>query len=412
MRHGLLVLLLTGGCAVQPAPANCPSAPTAPSAPAAPAPDAQQQNPLELAQDSPYRTNPALRAKLSASPHKYFRAINPEFATEVCKRFARVRATLPIVNLHGDAHVEQLAITDEGAGLSDFDYSVSGPPVIDLVRFGTSLALAAKQRGWPSEPLVSGFLDAYATDPPPATNQPPSALLRLRSSFQADRGSFLSQAEKLMTTELPPRYASEARAGWQRYVALVLQLDPSRDADFFRVKKRGIPTNFGLGSATTARILYRIEGPTSSPNDDLVLEAKEMRSVPDIPCIEGRGGLPVRIILNATRLGAKADPFLAIVPRDASEDIDDPPWWIQSWWAHYAEIDIQRSLESETELQEVASFAAAQLTLGHTGFLPAPYDRQLRVLLKDMLNEHRELIVDSIHSLTQTTLEAYAKFKQ
>lgn len=353
-----------------------------------------------------------MRAKLLQSPHRYFRAINSEFATEVCKRFSRVRGTLPIVNLHGDAHVEQLAITDEGAGLSDFDYSVSGPPVIDLVRFGTSLALAAKQRGWPSELLVSAFLDAYATDPPPATDQPPSALLRLRSRFQDDRGDFLNQAEMLMTTELPPPYASQALAGWQRYVALVLQLDPSRDADFFRVKRRGIPTNFGLGSATTPRILYRIEGPTSSPKDDVILEAKEMRSVPEIPCIEGRSGLPVRIILNATRLGAKADPFLAIVPRDASEDVDDPPWWIQSWWAHYAEIDIQRSLESEAELREVASFAAAQLTLGHTGFLPAPYDRQLRVLLRDMLNEHRELIVDAIHSLTKATLEAYATFKR
>jgi hypothetical protein len=354
-----------------------------------------------------------LRAKLSASPHKYFRAINPEFAAGVCKRFSRVRATLPVVNLHGDAHVEQVAITDEGAGLSDFDYSVSGPPVIDLVRFGTSLALAAKQRGWPSEPLVSAFLDAYATDAsPPATDQPPSALQRLRSSFQEDRGDFLSQAETLMTTELAPRYASEALAGWQRYVALVLQLDPSRNADFFRVKRRGIPTNFGLGSATTPRILYRIEGPTSSPNDDVILEAKEMRSVPENPCIEGRSGLPVRIILNATRFGAKADPFLAIVPRDASEDVDDPPWWIQSWWAHYAEIDIERSLESETELREIARFASAHLTLGHTGYLPAPYDRQLRVLLRDMLNEHRGLILDAIRSLTQSTLEAYAKFKR
>ena len=412
MRLGLLALLLSGCSAAQPLPPPA-SSPPEPSAPAAPAPEAGHQNPFELARDSPYRQNPTLRAKLSASPHRYFRAINREFAIEVCKRFARVRATLPTVNLHGDAHVEQVAITDERAGLSDYDDSVSGPPVIDLVRFGTSLALAAKQRGWPSEPIVEAFLDAYAIDlSPPPTGRLPSALQRLRSTFHAERGDFLSRAEKLMTSELAESHASEARAGWQRYVALMLQLDPSRTADFFRVKKRGIPTNFGLGSATTARILYRIEGPTSSPNDDVILEAKEMRSVADIPCIEGRSGLPVRIILNATRFGAKADPFLAIVPRDASEDVDDPPWWIQSWWAHYAEIDIQRSLDSEAELGEIASFASAQLTLGHTGFLPAPYDRQLRVLLRDMLNEHRELILDAIHSLTQSTLEAYAKFKQ
>jgi Ser/Thr protein kinase RdoA (MazF antagonist) len=42
------------------------------------------------------------------------------------------------VNLHGDAHLEQFAVTDASFGLIDFDDAVGGPAVIDLLRFGVS----------------------------------------------------------------------------------------------------------------------------------------------------------------------------------------------------------------------------------------------------------------------------------
>ena len=46
----------------------------------------------------------------------------------------------------------------------DFDDATAGPAVIDLVRFGVSLNLAAKSRGWSAEAAVDSFLAGYRTE--------------------------------------------------------------------------------------------------------------------------------------------------------------------------------------------------------------------------------------------------------
>ena len=55
-------------------------------------------------------------------------------------------------------------MTSIGRGLTDFDDCTRGKPVIDLVRFGTSIVLASRQKGWKDEqrPLRE-FLRATAT---------------------------------------------------------------------------------------------------------------------------------------------------------------------------------------------------------------------------------------------------------
>ena len=73
--------------------------------------------------------------------------MNAAFAAETCRLFADVAASLPEVNLHGDAHVEQFAVTSLGSGLTDFDDCTRGDAVIDLVRFGTSLLLDGPREG-------------------------------------------------------------------------------------------------------------------------------------------------------------------------------------------------------------------------------------------------------------------------
>ena len=89
--------------------------------------------------------------------------MNAPFAAETCRLFADVAASLPEVNLHGDAHIEQYAVTNLGGGLTDFDDCTRGGAVIDLVRFGTSLLLAAREKGWAAEEerFVGSFLEGY-----------------------------------------------------------------------------------------------------------------------------------------------------------------------------------------------------------------------------------------------------------
>ena len=85
--------------------------------------------------------------RLRENPFTYFRFINRAWTMRVCEVFADA-PDVPIVRLHGDAHVEQFALTKDAWGLDDFDDSARGPAVVDLVRSLGSLDLATRQLGW------------------------------------------------------------------------------------------------------------------------------------------------------------------------------------------------------------------------------------------------------------------------
>src|SRR5262249_36022489 len=64
----------------------------------------------------------------------YFRFNNRAWTARVCEAFADV-TDVPVVRLHGDAHVEQFALSKDAWGLDDFDDSARGPLFVDIVRF-------------------------------------------------------------------------------------------------------------------------------------------------------------------------------------------------------------------------------------------------------------------------------------
>jgi hypothetical protein len=372
-------------------------------------------NPLEIPPDSLARLNEEVMRRVMDTPHHYFRFINALFAGEVCRRFANVMPSLPTVNLHGDAHLEQFAVTPHSAGLADFDDSATGPAVIDLVRFGVSIQLTLRQLGWSdqTEHVVDGFLTAYrnglsASPPDPST---PAVVQRMRSRFTDDPESFLAQAESLMGP-VSTEEAAEAEIGYARYVDLMLRIHTDWSRPFFELKKWGTLTSSGIGSATTRRYLARVEGLTDDPADDIILEAKELRDLASAACIDWDRGNALRIIAGSVRFGRQPDPFLAIIPRGLEEEPDDPPWWIQSWSPHYRELDIFNSLRSPTELVEVVNMVGAQMAQGHTNLLPPPYDAQLRELVKVMLLERERDIRESIAELTVHTLDAHRQLAE
>ena len=114
-----------------------------------PAPRNNLQQPLTISPDSDELSqNPKLLERILEGPHGYFRFINTTFAEAVCIRFQKNLSGIPNVNLHGDAHLENYAITELGRGLTDFDDATIGPMVLDLVRFGVSIHLACRANGW------------------------------------------------------------------------------------------------------------------------------------------------------------------------------------------------------------------------------------------------------------------------
>jgi hypothetical protein len=81
--------------------------------------------------------------RLRADPFTYFRFINRVWTARVCEAFADL-SDVPTVRLHGDAHVEQFALTSDAWGLDDFDDSTSGPG------FATSIRSSARSISRPA----------------------------------------------------------------------------------------------------------------------------------------------------------------------------------------------------------------------------------------------------------------------
>ncbi|MEM9865376.1 MAG: DUF2252 family protein [Myxococcota bacterium] len=397
-RTALCVLMLVG----------CPRAHEVPAAPIDPPSAPRPPERAELTPDASFLSSPTLRERVSASAHNYFRAINTPFAHRVCDRFESVIATMPSVNLHGDAHFEQLAVTDGGGGFADFDDSVSGPPVIDLVRFGVSLELAAHVHDWSTEELIDAFLDAYAARGDADDENPlPVPLERLREAFPVAPEAFLEASERRMAGDLA--LSGLGTDGFARYVDLMARLHPTWAQDFFTIKRAGSLLEEGIGSATTRRALIRIEGPSTADEDDRILEAKEMRDVSSIRCVGGRG-LSLQVVASGMRFGAHEDPFLAIVPRAADEGASVPPWWVQSWWPNYSELTVD-AVMNEADGRAVAAFAGRTLHDGHTGMMPRQQQLQLRSLLESMMASHRPAIERAITALAYDVRAAFGAFR-
>src|SRR4051812_45707229 len=153
-------------------------------------------NPAALAAASP-----EIVARLRADPFTYFRFINRAWTQRVCEVFADVPQPA-IVRLHGDAHIEQFAVTSDEWGLDDFDDSIRGPTFIDIVRFMGSIDLATRQRGWTDArgALWDRFLEGYRRGLSDPDYRPPEPALvhELRKEAPLTRAAFLAWGEAQM----------------------------------------------------------------------------------------------------------------------------------------------------------------------------------------------------------------------
>ena len=119
--------------------------------------------PLRAEPESLKRAAPELIERLRANPYTFFRFVNRPWIARVCDDLGSDLRDLPVVRLHGDAHVEQFAIAQNAWGLDDFDDSARGPAAIDIVRFLGSIDLVARQRSWEKDRdrLFDRFVEGY-----------------------------------------------------------------------------------------------------------------------------------------------------------------------------------------------------------------------------------------------------------
>ncbi len=355
-----------------------------------------------------FTENSKLLERILSSPHGYFRFINVPFSQEVCRRFSESLDDTPGVNLHGDAHLEQYAVTDLGRGLTDFDDSSTGPAVLDLLRFGVSLELTCRVEACESEveAIYGGFLNSYRTSIlEPSTQAPePDLVQEIRAGFSLDRESYLQWVESIMDP-VPEDEKAGLRVALQPYLDAMVAENPNLDAEFFELNQIGY-LKMGVGSALDLKFLTRIRGATDSPTDDVVLEIKEVRDLSGIECITPvRQSDPLRILLGQLRIAYQPYNYLGYAR------FLDKTFWVHAWVDNYREMSIGETFRSTEDLYQIARDVGVQLGRGHTNQIAPELDQQLRREQIRVLDRDEEHIKSARKDLARETIIAWRQFK-
>jgi hypothetical protein len=297
----------------------------------------------------------------------------------------------------------------------DFDDSSLGPAVLDWIRFATSACLACRAHGWRQQDEVIGeFLRGYSAalaDPELEPLAPP-LVERIRSTFVTSRTEALAKAEALMSPLEPAdeqMLTSEAR---EQYKKRMLASYSELPVTFFDIKKWG-RLRMGLGSALDLKFLMRIEGPTEAPDDDVIMEAKEIRDLSMIECIQPtRGADAFRLLAAQSRIAYEPYPYVGyevVHPRKGDER--EITLWVHAWFDNYRELAIIEDLESVEDLKSVAYDVGVQLGLGHPREIADPHIKELRYALLESLDEFQDDLFQVTHEMAEKTISAWERFK-
>ena len=358
--------------------------------------------------------SPELRARLAATPMAFFRFVNEAWTRQVCDAFQADAGQLPTARLHGDAHVEQYAVTATARGLDDFDDSARGPAVIDIVRFLGSLELAAAQRQWTAflPATIDAFLAGYrqGLETPSYLPPEPAVVVRMRRAAAVrSQDAFLLWTDSLMQP-LDAEDLARADAVWRRVVAVASKTEPAFTPAFMALKKVGW-LRMGIGSALTPKLLIRIEGPTPELDDDVVLEGKQMLEFRGDSCVSLPPSVAAfRVVQGIRQIGRLQPPFLLALPAIEDARPDPRDWWATAWDRSYAEVAIA-DLDSPQELRELAHDAGAQLGSSNLAEAPGAEADQQRLAELQAISRLEPRIRKVAHDLTTGVHQAWESFR-
>jgi Uncharacterized protein conserved in bacteria (DUF2252) len=347
---------------------------------------ARDPGPIRAEPKSLERATPELIERLRADPYDYFRFVNRSWIARVCDDFSSDLEGLPVVRLHGDAHVEQFALAKDAWGLDDFDDSARGPAVVDIVRFLGSIDLAARQRSWEKDRdrLFDRFVEGYKRGlaEPHYLPPPPDIIGRLRAQARPTRAAFLAWGESKMQP-LGDTSMKAVVAGIEAVARVILRERPDLTPEYFRVVRAG-SVKGGVGSAVLPKIMVRVRGPSDDPADDELLESKKIGDLSGLSCLKTPTVQPtLRIIDGNKQLGRLKHNIMAAGPElsipevmATGERLQD--WWIRSFDPSYREVRLTE-LQSVRDLAAISYDAGVQLGSGRLQDKTVPlsgYDRQ------------------------------------
>lgn len=298
-----------------------------------------------------------LITKLETGRFRYFRMLAEPFEARTCEAFTDLAPQLPTTWVQGDAHLEQFVVTKATYGLEDFDHAGFGPAVVDLVRYAASLHVACRTFTWTCDPdaAVEKFLTAYrATLFEEPRSIEPTIVPRIRGRAPSRRSDWLTWINTLMMP-VPSATDASVRANWKSFAELMHRVHPEWPALFTHVVRIGALT-MGIGSALERKMLVRIEGPSASPDDDIVIEARAGQVPYSVSCVwRGSYGESMVLMFIAV-LGRRMPEVHGLAEMLGSKR----RFWVQSWDPGYVELELA-DIANQTELEELAVDAARQL---------------------------------------------------
>ncbi|MBL0386087.1 DUF2252 family protein [Tumebacillus sp. ITR2] len=238
-------------------------------------------------------------ADMEASPFAFYRATNhlyyADLDTGVIPVPSQWKTTSNVQTwLSGDFHTQNVGFLDNDNGkvvfdLNDFDESYIGPFYWDLLRYTTSLFLMKPELGTSLSDsdirdVASTFLSTYQTTLSSVNGNSNEKDLYLDKAaltgFMDDQ--IASVQSKYSTSTLLSKWTS-LQNGVRRFnfanpdLGVPTATDRAEVGSYFGIKDQAVRLNSGLGSQGVKKYYLLVEGPTSSQDDDVILEVKEER---------------------------------------------------------------------------------------------------------------------------------------
>jgi Uncharacterized protein conserved in bacteria (DUF2252) len=225
---------------------------------------------------------------------------------------------------------------------------------------------------------------------------------RLRPTLHYEPLTFFSWVHSVM---LPVSSATDAavRASLERYVTEMVEKDPTLSRKYFSVQRLGL-SHLGIGSARVQKYLVRIRGATDSPDDDEILELKEIGDSPEISCTSRN--VP-RVSVEPIVIGERIayEPY-----RLAGHTvIGQRFFWVHAWARGYRELRVT-DFRSVDELSEIAFDVGVQLGLGHPRRIAPKFGREFRESIVQAVLPRQERLTQLSKSLADEVDAAWTRF--